>query len=115
MLTKVKILDGYAIQTSGDETIGRVKDVYFDDRHWTIRYLVVNTSNWWAGKKVLISPLWIERVSWSEQRVVINLTRDTIKLSPEFTDESLLTRDYEINLYGHYNRKGYWVDELVAS
>ena len=39
----------------------------------------------------------------------------TKTLSPEFTDESLLTRDYEINLYGHYNRKGYWVDELVAS
>jgi uncharacterized protein YrrD len=105
---------GYHIQAEDGE-IGHVEDFVVDDETWEIRYLIVNTSNWWAGKKVLISPLWIERVSWSERKVVIDLTRETIKLSPEFTDESLLTRDYETNLYGHYNRKGYWVDELVAN
>ena len=54
-------------------------------------------------------------MSWSERKVVIDLTRKAIKLSPEFTDASLVDRDYESNLYGHYNRKGYWVDELVNS
>jgi hypothetical protein len=54
-------------------------------------------------------------VSWSERKVVIDLTRETIKQSPEYTDETLPTRDYETSLYGHYNRKGYWVDELVNS
>jgi len=50
-----------------------------------------------------------------ERKVFINLSRETIKQSPEYTDESLLTRDYEIGLHGHYNRKGYWIDELVNS
>jgi uncharacterized protein YrrD len=104
---------GYHIQAEDGE-IGHVEDFVIDEETWQIRYLIVNTSNWWAGKKVLISPLWIKRVSWSEQKVVIDLTRETIKLSPEFTDESLLTRDYETSLYGHYNRKGYWFDQLVA-
>ena len=103
---------GYNIQAEEGE-IGHVEDFIVDAETWEIRYLVVNTSNWWAGKKVLISPLWIERVSWSERTVVIDLTRQAIKLSPEFTDKSLVDRDYETNLYGHYNRKGYWVDELV--
>jgi len=67
----------------------------------------VNTSNWWAGKKVLISPQWIDRVSWDEKAVFINLSREAIRQSPEYTDASLLTRDYEIGLHGHYNRKGY--------
>jgi len=62
----------------------------------------------------VISPLWIERVSWIERTVAIDLTRETIKLAPEFSDQSLLTRDYEASLYGHYNRNGYWVDELAA-
>jgi stress response protein YsnF len=53
-------------------------------------------------------------VSWSERNVVIDLTRQAIKRSPEFTDKSLVDRDYETNLYGHYNRKGYWVDEVAA-
>jgi len=105
---------GYHIDAEDGE-IGHVEDFIIDAETWEIRYLVVNTSNWWAGKKVLISPLWIERVSWNERKVVIDLTRQAIKLSPEFTDQSLVDRDYESNLYGHYNRKGYWVDELVNS
>jgi uncharacterized protein YrrD len=105
---------GYHIDAEDGE-IGHVEDFIIDDETWEIRYLVVNTSNWWAGKKVLISPLWIERVSWSERKVVIDLTRQAIKLSPEFTDKSLVDRDYETNLYGHYDRRGYWVDELVNS
>jgi hypothetical protein len=104
---------GYHIQAENGE-IGHVEDFIFDDESWTIRYLIVNTSNWWAGKKVLISPLWIEHVSWTERTVSVELTRETVKLAPEFTAQSLLDRDYETNLYGHYNRKGYWVDELVV-
>jgi uncharacterized protein YrrD len=103
---------GYTIEAEDGE-IGHVEDFILTDETWEIRYLVVNTSNWWVGKKVLVSPLWIERVSWSERKVVIDLTRQAIKLSPEFTDQSLLDRDYETHLYGHYNRKGYWVDELA--
>ena len=67
------------------------------------------------GKKSWYSPQWIDRVSWDDKTVFINLSREAIKQSPEYTDESLLTRDYEIGLHGHYNRKGYWVDELVNS
>jgi uncharacterized protein YrrD len=105
---------GYHIQAEDGE-LGHVEDFIIDEETWAIRYLVVNTSNWWAGKKVLVSPQWIDRVSWSEQKVVIGLYRETIKQSPEYTKESILTRDYEISLYGHYNRKGYWVNELVTS
>ena len=98
-----------------DGDIGHVEDFIVDDETWTIRYLIVNTGNWWPGKRVLVSPLWIENVSWPESKVFINLSRQTIKESPEYTDESLVSRDYEIGLHTHYNRKGYWVDDLVSS
>jgi hypothetical protein len=98
-----------------DGEIGHVDDFIIDDETWAIRYLVVATKNWWPGKKVLISPKWIESVSWDEREVVIGLTRETIKDSPEYTDESLLTRDYETGLHGYYNREGYWVEELSAA
>jgi len=112
-LRSTQEVKSYHIEAEDGE-IGHVEDFVIDDETWEIRYLIVNTSNWWAGKQVLIAPLWIERVSWSERKVVIDLTRDAIRSSPDFTSQSLLTRDYETNLYGHYNRKGYWVDELVA-
>jgi len=112
-LRSMQQVRGYHIQGTDGE-IGHVEDFIIDDKTWAIRYLIVNTSNWWTGKAVLVSPQWIERVSWTESKVFVNLSRETIKQSPEYTDESLLTRDYETRLHGHYNRKGYWIDELVA-
>jgi uncharacterized protein YrrD len=106
-------VSGHHIQAA-DGDIGHVDDFIIDDETWAIRYLVIDTRNWWPGKKVLVSPRWIERVSWSESKVFVNLPRETIKQSPEYTEESLLTRDYEARLHRHYNRDGYWADEMPA-
>jgi hypothetical protein len=35
--------------------------------------LVINTSNWWMGKKVLVSPQWITQVSAEENTILIDL------------------------------------------
>jgi len=88
MLSKTKKLKGYKLD-SLDGEFGKVKEFYFDDRHWTIRYLV----------------------AMSESNVFINLSREAIKESPEYTEEFLLTRDYETGLHRHYTRPGYWSDE----
>lgn len=65
MLIKAKKLKGYKLD-SLDGEIGKVKEFYFDDKHWTIRYLVADTGNWLTGRQVLISPyapkLYYERV-----------------------------------------------------
>jgi len=103
-------VSGRHIQASDGE-IGHVEDFIIDDETWAIRYLIIDTRNWWPGKSVLISPQWIDRISWIELKVYVNLLRETIKQSPEYTEESLLTRDYETGLHRHYNCQGYWVDE----
>src|SRR5665648_975407 len=136
MLNKAKTLKGYKLHSFEDEIgkareyyydelnrftslylikpeIGKVKEFYFDDYYWAIRYLIIDTKNWWPGKKVLVSPQWIERINWNESKVFINLLRETIKQSPEYTEDTLLTREYEIELYQYYNRQGYWVEEPV--
>jgi uncharacterized protein YrrD len=106
-------VSGYHIQAADGE-IGHVDDFIIDDETWAIRYLIIDTRNWWPGKKVLVSPQWIERVSWSESTVFVNQSRETIKQAPEYTEEFLPTRDYETGLHRHYNRQGYWVDEPAA-
>ncbi len=93
-----------------DGEIGHIKDFIIDDETMTIRYLIIDTGNWWPGKKVLISPKWIERVSGVESKVLVNLDRESIKNSPEYNEESLLNREYEIGLHKHYNRQGYWIE-----
>ncbi len=106
-------VSGYNIEALDGE-IGHVSDFVIDDDNWTIRYLIVSTGNWWPGKKVLISPEWIQRVSWIDSKVFVKLTREAVKQSPEFTDDALLTREYEIVLHRHYNTKGHWVDVLTT-
>ena len=112
-LRSTREVTGYHLQALDGE-IGHVEDFVIDDETWAIRYLIVGTKNWWPGRKVLVSPQWIERVSWEESKVFVNLPRDTIKRSPEYTEESLITRDYETILHRHYDRQGYWVDEYAA-
>jgi hypothetical protein len=103
-------VNGHDIQATDGE-IGHVDDFIIDDEAWAIRYLIVVTRNWWPGKKVLVAPRWIERVSWSESKVFVNLVREEIKQSPEYTEESVITRDYETGLHRHYKRQGYWMNE----
>ena len=112
-LRSTHAVTGYHIQAIDGE-IGHVEDFIIDDDNWAIRYLVINTGNWWPGRKVLISPYWIDRISWTESKVYINHTRETIKQSPQYMDDVLPTRDFETRLHGHFNRQGYWMDELAV-
>jgi uncharacterized protein YrrD len=106
-LRSTNAVSGYHVQASDGE-IGNVEDFIIDEETWTIRYLIINTRNLWPGKVVLVSPRWIKEISWGELRVFVNLTREAIRESPEYTEESLPTRDYEIRLHRYYNSQGYW-------
>jgi sporulation protein YlmC with PRC-barrel domain len=92
--------------TDGD--IGHLDDLLVDDYTWAIRYLVVNTSNWWGGQRVLVSPEWIRDVSWPEASVSVHLTRQAIKDAPLFGSAAALDRQLEEAIYEHYARPGYW-------
>ena len=113
-LRSVHEISRYQIQASDGKVVGHVKDVIIDDETWVIRYLVVDTRSWWPGKQVLISPRWAKRISWAEESVFLDHTRAAIKAAPEYTEESLLTREYETALHSHYDYPGYWIEEEAA-
>jgi hypothetical protein len=98
---------GYHIHAEDGE-IGHVQGFIVDDYTWSIRYLVVNTSNWWIGHDVLISPEWIQYVSWTESTVGIELDRRSIQDAPSYHVDASLDRDAEVTMYRHYDRPGYW-------
>lgn len=107
-LQSTNCVTGYHIHAE-DGDIGHVVDFIIDEETWAIRYLIIDTSNWWSGKKVLISPLWIDSFSWSEGKVSVALSREAIKQSPEYSEEALLSREYETALHQHYKRQEYWL------
>jgi len=107
-LRSTREVAGYHIKATDGE-IGHVEDYLVDDETWLICYLVVDIRNWLPGKKVLISPKWIEGVSWDQSVVAINLSRETIELAPEYSEVTMPTREYEAKLHVYYNRVGYWI------
>ncbi len=106
-LRSAREVTGYHIQASDGE-IGHIEDFIIDDETWDIRYAVVDTRNWWMGKEVLISPQWIQGVDWDLQKVFVDLTRESIRSSPEYENLNTINRDYEERLYEYYKRRSYW-------
>jgi hypothetical protein len=101
---------GYYIDATDGE-IGHVDGFVLDDEAWAIRYIEVATRNWWPGKKVLVSPTWIERVSWTKSKVYVGLSREAIQNAPEHRESVPITREYENRLYLHYGRPPYWLHD----
>ena len=109
-LRSTEAVTGYHIAATDGE-IGHVAGFVVDDEAWAIRYIEVATQNWWPGKKVLVSPDWINDVSWTSSKVYVSLSRETIKTGPEFAESMPITREYESRLHLHYGRSPYWLRE----
>ncbi len=96
----------YVHATDGD--IGHVDGILVEENSWAIRYVIVNTSNWWLGHKVLIAPEWIDDVYWAESKLMVGLTRDSVKSAPEYDSTVPITREQEEVLHAFYGHGGYW-------
>jgi uncharacterized protein YrrD len=106
-LRSCKAVVGYAIEASDGE-IGQVQGLLVDEDSWAIRYLVVSTGNWWKGHEVLVAPRWIQRVSWAERSVTVDLTLEALKQAPWYDPASSLSREMEVAVFMHHGRTGYW-------
>ena len=103
-------VSGYAIgATDGD--LGQVDDFLFDDSSWAIRYLVVDTNNWWFGKHVLVAPDWITEISWPDRSVLVNVTRAWLKKAPQYDGAEHVDRQWEAAYYQHLEQPRYWRDD----
>ncbi len=107
MLRNTTEMQGYAIQAS-DGPIGHVKDFYFDDQAWVVRYLIVDTGNWLSSREVLISPMAIGRPNWSEKLLPASMTRDQVKNSPDIDTNKPVSRQHEIEHLDYYGYPYYW-------
>lgn len=102
MLVSLKEFKGLTIQAKDGE-IGKVNDVYFDDRAWVVRYLIDKTGFWLFGQQVLISPASVRIIDMEKQQIQVDLTRDQVANSPKVDKEKPLTRDAENNLIQYYH------------
>jgi uncharacterized protein YrrD len=97
---------GYHVHAT-DKSIGHVEDFLVDGESWSIRYIIVDTSNWWFGQHVVISPYAVKEVDWSDHHIRLDLTRDKVKSSPSWNPADQIDSDFERRLHSHYDWPGY--------
>ncbi len=108
MWKKLADLTGYTIQTKDGE-IGICNDFLFDDRTWMVRYLVVKTLRWLPGRKVVISPVFLDEPDWPAKCFSVRLTKQQIEDSPPLDEHAPVSRQYEIAYHQFYTLPFYWV------
>lgn len=106
-LRSARAVTGYNIRATDGE-IGHVEDFLVDPDGWAVRYLVVDTRNWWPGNFVLVVPGAITTIDWSNGRTEVNLTRGQIEGAPEYDPAQPVDRAYEERYFDYYGYPLYW-------
>ena len=100
-LRSCKAVTGYHLHATDGE-IGHVSSFLIDDETWAIRYVIVDTSNWWLGHRVLIAPESIAGVQWSDETVTVDLSRAAVKAAPAYDPDMVWDQEQDLRLYRHY-------------
>ncbi len=106
MLQRLDKLRGWTVEASDGE-VGKVKDFFFDDDRWVVRYFLVDAGSW-LGRDTLVSPLSVNNFDFDRKRFRLSLTRSLIKGSPVFEDRQRLSRRWEATYAGYYKYPYYW-------
>jgi len=107
MLRSIQQLYGSKLGAS-DGDIGHVKDFYFSDRNWAVRYVIADTGNWLPGRQVLISPHAFGSVYPAGKAMLVKLTRKQIEDSPTIETHKPVSRQYEEAYHSYYGWPYYW-------
>ena len=99
-------MTGYHLEAA-DGPIGHIENFMMDTQTWGIRYMAVDTRNWWPGQHVLVSPYAVKSINWLDREVVVDITQAQVKASPPWSPADLVERAYEERLHGYYNWPGY--------
>ena len=84
-LRSTKKITGYHVHAKDGE-IGHITDFMIDDHTWQLLYIVVDTHNWFGGKKVLIAVDHVLKVEWDNSKVYVDMTISAVKKSKLFNE-----------------------------
>src|SRR4051812_18868533 len=114
MLLRTRSIVGRRVQGS-DGDVGKIKDIYFDDKTWEMRYLVVDTGSWLDRHEVLLVPSSFSGWNPSEDILTTPLTRKKVEESPPITADLPVSRRYEARLHQYYGWSPYWAYPIMPA
>ncbi len=104
-LRSVVEVTGYRVHAVDGE-IGHIENLMVDDADWSVHYFIVDTRNWWFGKRVLISPFAVKTIDWFDRHVELNMSRELVKASPPWDPLVAFNDEYAKRLHKHFGWPG---------
>lgn len=108
-------LRGMEVRDESGEKVGKVADVFLDARAEHVRYITVSTG--WLSRGSHIVP--VDDVTYVDEEdgdayVTVPYSREQLKGAPTFDDDEEMTPEREREIYGYYDRVGYWEEAREA-
>lgn len=92
-----------------DGRAGSLDDLYFDDRQWMVRHLVVDTGTWLPGRRVLLPPQSVVPGGDAKPDAIgIALTRQEVCASPGSETDPPASELYAQVSAAQYGNRGCW-------
>ncbi len=110
-----KDLHGMKTYSDGEVIVGHVDELYFDDRSWNVRYLVLDIGHRLENRKVLISPVALRGIDVREGRIRTNATAEQIEGSPDASTDLPVARALELQIHRHYGWGVTWPESFMGA
>jgi hypothetical protein len=105
-LRSMAAIKGYDIEAT-DGAIGHIENFIIDNVTWAVRYLIIDTKNWWFGQHVLISPFAVRNINWTKQNVLLDVSCERVSRSPPWKPLDMIDKSYQARLHGYYGWPNY--------
>lgn len=113
MLRQVKDLEGFKLETRNG-SIGKFSTIHFDDESWNLRYIVADIGNFLKQDRVLLLPTSIYDISFTDEIISVNLSKEDVEKSPHFDDDPPVSKQYDF-LVQKYQKTSYIVEPWSGS
>ncbi len=107
MIGSTNALEGWRV-VGRDGELGTLKDFYFDDQRWAIRYLIVHTGGWFRGRDVLLSPVFSGTANNWDGAFHIEVSRAQVERAPDIDMRKPVSRQLEAQYGRYYDYPPYW-------
>jgi len=117
-LNRASKVIGTNVEDEGGNKIGDIKDVVLDRKTGQVAYAVVDFGGWLGmGDKYFAVP-WKSLKSGTNDRYVLNVSKDTLKKAPGFDKDhwpDMASENWNRENAQAYNQKPYWEQSTASS
>lgn len=114
MLRQFRTLQGCTV-VAPDGDVGTVREFYFEDDGWTVRYLVIAIPGWMRERRILIMPNVLDEVDAQGGTIAIKFTKQQARMSLPLDSEKPAGRQHEKQLHQYDDSDPYQAIKGMAA